>query len=119
MKIGNLKIGTHLGIGFGLVIVMMLITKMRFATEGEINSRIIDKDWVEAEAPNVVNATTSGNAQCTMEPVIATDKSQVAKATERIEANNKTINEVLATLDKLIDRPEGLGIAPTANSRAS
>lgn len=119
MKIGNLKIEIHLGIGFGLLIVMMLITNMRFATEGEINCRISEKDWVKAEAPNVVNATTSANAQLTMEPAIATDKSQVAKATERIEANKKTINEVLATLDKLIDRPEGLGIAPTANSRAS
>ena len=119
MKIGILKIGTRLGIGFGLLIVMMLITNMRFATEGEINSRITDKDWIEGEAPNAINDTTQANARRTMEPLIATDRSQVARVNERIEANKKTINEVLATLDKLIDLPEGLGIASTANTRDS
>lgn len=105
VKIGSLNIGTRMGIGFGLFTVMMLIINMRFAMEGGTNSRIIEKDWVDA--------------QRTMAPLIATDKSQVAKANERIEADKKTINEVLATLDKLIDLPEGLCIAPTANTRAS
>lgn len=48
VKIGILKIGTRLGICFGLLIVMMLIANMRFATEGELNRRIIEKDWAEA-----------------------------------------------------------------------
>ncbi|MGB4359101.1 MAG: hypothetical protein WBJ19_01665 [Rhodoferax sp.] len=105
MKIGSLNIGTRLGIGFGLFTVMMLIINMRFAMEGGTNSRIIEKDWVDARR--------------TMAPLIATDKSHVANANERIEAKQKTINEVLATLDKLLDLPEGVGTAAISNTGAS
>lgn len=67
----------------------------------------------------MINATTWADARSTMEPLAATDKSQVARANERIEVDKKTISEVLATLDKLIDLPEGLGIAPIVNARAA
>jgi methyl-accepting chemotaxis protein len=111
MKIGDLKIGVRLGIGFGLLIAMMLamilIGILRFSTIGEINSRIIDKDWVKADAANTINATTRANARLTMELLIAADATQMARITERIEVNKKTINEALATLDRLIYLPEG------------
>lgn len=107
----NLKIGTRLGTGFGLLSVMMLVMivvgLMRFTDIGEINSRIIEKDWVKAEAANTINATTRANARRTMELLIVTDKAQIARINERIGANKKTIDEALATLDRLIYLPEG------------
>jgi methyl-accepting chemotaxis protein len=111
VKIGNLKIGIRLGIGFGMLIVMMLsmilIAIMRFVDVGEINNRIIEKEWVKAELTNTINATTRANARRTMELLITADKTQVAKVNERIEANKKTISDALATLDQLIYLPEG------------
>lgn len=50
----NLKIGARLSIGFGALIVMMLVMVavglMRFSEVNTVNSRIIEKDWVKAEA---------------------------------------------------------------------
>ncbi|WP_114970756.1 methyl-accepting chemotaxis protein [Rhodoferax ferrireducens] len=111
MNIGNLRIGTRLGLAFAMLIQMMLgmvlIGVLGFNEVGDINSRIIEKDWVKAEAANVINATTRANARSTMELLIATDQTQTAKLKAQIEANKKAISEALATLDKLIYLPEG------------
>ncbi|MDE2418006.1 MAG: MCP four helix bundle domain-containing protein [Burkholderiales bacterium] len=111
MGFGDLKIGVRMGAGFGLVIAMMLImvvvSVVRFGDIGEINDRIIEKDWVKAEATNVINATTRANARRTMELVIATSPEQIARIKSEIEVNKKTISTALDTLDKLIYLPEG------------
>ncbi|MBI2746546.1 MAG: MCP four helix bundle domain-containing protein [Burkholderiales bacterium] len=111
MNIANLKIGTRLGLGFGLLIVMLLavilLALWRFSQVGEVNSRIIEKDWVKAEAANVINATTRANARRTMELIIVDDVSQLARIKERIAENKKTIDVALETLDQLIYLPEG------------
>ncbi len=111
MNLTHLKIGTRLGLGFGLLILMLLalilIALQRFAQVGEVNSRIIEKDWVKAEAANVINATTRANARRTMELIIVGDVSQLARIKERIAENKKTIDTALDTLDRLIYLPEG------------
>jgi hypothetical protein len=47
---------------FGILILMTLgmggTGLQRFAEVNAVNSRIIEKDWVKAEAANVINATT-------------------------------------------------------------
>ena len=54
MAFNDLKIGVRMGAGFGLLILMMLVmalvSVMRFGDVAEINDRIIEKDWVKAEA---------------------------------------------------------------------
>jgi len=111
MGFSDLKIGVRMGVGFGLLITMMLVmvvvAVLRFGDVGEINDRIIEKDWVKAEAANVINATTRANARRTMELVIATSPEQIARVKEAIEANKKTISSALETLDSLIYLPEG------------
>ena len=81
MKWMDLKIGTRLNAGFGLLIVMMLgmalLGVTRFAQVGAINTRIIERDWVKAEAANTINTTTRANGRRTMELVLATDPSQI------------------------------------------
>ena len=77
MNISHLKIGTRLGLAFGLLIVMMLgialIGVLRLGKVGEINTRLIEDDWVRAEAASVIDTTTRSNARRTMELVIASD----------------------------------------------
>ncbi len=111
MAFNDLKIGVRMGAGFGLLISMMLVmalvSVMRFGDVAEINDRIIEKDWVKAEAANVINATTRANARRTMELVIATSPEQTATIKQSIEANKKTIAQALETLEKLIYLPEG------------
>jgi methyl-accepting chemotaxis protein len=111
MGFNNLKIGVRLGAGFGILIFMMLCMALvsinRFGELAEINDRIIERDWVKAEAANVINATTRANARRTMELVIASNPEQIGTIKQSIEANKKTIAQALETLEKLIYLPEG------------
>lgn len=117
----NQKIGVRLGVGFGLVIAMMLAMAMvavtRFHEVNIVNTRIIDKEWVKAEAANTINATTRANARRTMELVIAADKAQIDKVKLAINDNKETINKALATLEELIVLPEGRALLATLKVR--
>ncbi len=111
MKTTQMKVSTRLSIGFGLVLlmtaIMIAIALIKFSSIGEINDKIIEQDWVKADAAETINAATLANARNNMEILISTDKAQVVKIYERIEVNKKAINESLATLEKLIYKPEG------------
>ncbi len=117
----NLKIGVRLAIGFGILIAMMLAMAgaglQRFAEVNTVNTRIIEKDWVKAEAANVINAITRANARNTMELLIASDPAQTAKIKQSIEANKQTISAALDTLKQLIYLPEGKALLATLAER--
>ena len=110
METPEMKVGTRLNIGFGLVLFMMLVLSMiglvHLAGIAEINSRIIEKDWVKTDAANVVNATTRENARQTMQLFLVTDKAQTEPIFARINANKKIIGDALALLEKLVERQE-------------
>jgi methyl-accepting chemotaxis protein len=109
MKLADLKIGTRLGAGFGLLIVLMLgmvvIGIQRFNQVGDIHSRLVEKDWAKAEAASLINATTRANARRTMELLIVADVAQLVRIKERINENKKAVDQALATLERLIDQP--------------
>ena len=109
--IENLKIGTRLSAAFSLVIIMMLliivIALIRFSEIAQVNTRIIESDWVKADAANIINATTRSNARRTMELIIASDGAQVARIKAHIETNKAVIAEALTTLENLVYLPEG------------
>jgi methyl-accepting chemotaxis protein len=111
MSFQNLRIGVRLGAGFGLLIVFTLaaiaVAVVRFSQVGEVNTRIIESDWVKAEAANTINATTRANARRTMELLIVSDAGQLARVRASIAENKKTIDDALVTLDRLIYLPEG------------
>jgi methyl-accepting chemotaxis protein len=89
----------------------------RFAEVNAVNSRIIEKDWVKAEAANVINATTRANARNTMELLIADDATQAGRVKQSIEANKQVISAALDTLKQLIYLPEGQALLATLTER--
>lgn len=111
MKTANIKVSTRLSIGFGFILLMMsfmtAVALLRFSSISEINDKIIEKDWVKADAANTINVMTRANSRRTMELLITTDKAQVAKIFDRIESNKKTIDHAFETLEDLIYRQEG------------
>ena len=124
MNIANMKIGQRLGAGFGLVLILMVslivIGLVRLSSIDETSNKMIEKDWVKADTANLINATTQANARRTLELFITSDKVYAATIHARIEANKKTINEAMETLDKLIDSPEGKALlAKIKEQRAS
>jgi methyl-accepting chemotaxis protein len=109
--IKNLKIGSRLGLGFGLVLLLMsamiMLAVTRFAAVGEETDKILGKDWVKADAAATLNATTRANAQRTMELFFITDRDGLAHLRQRIAANKETVSAALATLDRLVYSDEG------------
>jgi len=111
MKMGDWKIGTRLGLTFGLLIVMMLTMVatglVQFGAVARGNTRIIEEDWVKADAANAINASTRANARRTMELVLVTDAAQLQAVRADIGANRKAIDDALALLDEKVRLPEG------------
>ena len=111
MSFANMKIGARMAIGFGIVLTLMIaliaIGLMRFNSIGEINRKIIEVDWVKADAANTVNLMTRANARRSMELLIEHDKAKLEQINESIAVNKKAIDGALSTLDRLIYAPEG------------
>ncbi len=111
MNIANLKIGTRLGVCFGLVFVLMAIlislAVASLAGIGKINRDLIDKDWVKAEAVATIDATIRANARRNMELFIESDSAKVAGLFDEIKKNKKTIDDAVVVLDKLISSDTG------------
>ena len=111
MSLGFLKIGTRLGLAFGLVVLMMLgitaVGVLRLGDVGVINERIIDDSWVKSEAASVIDATTRANARLTMELAITTNPARLQAIKANIAANKKSIDDAFAVLQQRVTLPEG------------
>ena len=117
MKFNDLKIGTRLGLGFGLLIFLSVlavaIAILRLNGIGVVNTRIIESDWVKAQAAGTINATTRANARRTMELLISTDAAHISQVKEHIASNKKDIDVALETLDRLVYLQEGKDLLAT------
>ncbi|PXW97452.1 methyl-accepting chemotaxis protein [Sphaerotilus hippei] len=111
MKFADTRIGTRLGVGFALVLAMMVlavgIAIVRFSSLQQANQSLIDKEWVKAEAAHVVDTTARANARRTMELLIAADPQQQARIRDHIAENRRTVDQALQTLDRLVYLPQG------------
>jgi methyl-accepting chemotaxis protein len=111
MNIANLKIGMRLGLGFGLVLVLMVAMIVvginRLYEVGGLTDKITDKDWVKADAANTIASTTRANAALVLELISNPDKAAQPRINDQVNANKKIISDALDTLDRLIYLPEG------------
>ena len=109
--IKDLRIGTRLGLGFGLVLllmgVMITVALVRFSGIGERTGKILSKDWVKADAAATLNAMTRANAQRTMELFFISDHDGLARVHQSIATNKRMVSGALDTLDRLVYTEEG------------
>jgi methyl-accepting chemotaxis protein len=111
MKIKNINIGMRLGASFGLVltliVILIVVGLARLTSIGEINDSILHNEWVKADAAQTANVMARANAREAMELFITNDSDRVASIKQHIEANIKTSDEALGTLDHLVKTPKG------------
>lgn len=111
MNISNLKIGARLALGYGLILMLVLIlivtTLFRFAEIGQVTHTLIDEDWVKADTTNIISSSMRANARRTMELIIVTDSQHIDKIFQYIAENKKTIDAGIENLDKLVRAEEG------------
>ncbi len=110
MGIKNLKIGTRLGVGFGLLLLMLvsanLLAGWQFSRIADINDIIFEKDWVQADLVNGISEAARDNARLTAEMMLLDDKAQIERVNQKIDVNKTAITNALAQLDGLIYAPE-------------
>jgi methyl-accepting chemotaxis protein len=109
MKLANLRIGRRLGLGFGLLLVLMLIGNgmavVQFTAVGAVNSRIIEKDWVKSEAATTIDTVAQANAKRTLELLVSSSPERQVQIKEAIAKNKKTIDDALNTLEQMVYLP--------------
>ncbi len=110
MNFKNFKISIRLNAGFGillaLMVVMALVSIASLTTIGNDHSKIIEEDSVSVVAAGTIDSAAREDARRTLALFILPDQAARAKSYERIDANKKTINAALETLDKLADTQE-------------
>ena len=111
MNIANMKIGVRLGSGFGLVLMLMAIllaiSLASFSNIGDINSKILEKDWVKADAAKEIKSTMRASSRRVMELLLVTDKDRMNRIIARMGEQQKEIDGAVDTLDRLIYMSEG------------
>jgi methyl-accepting chemotaxis protein len=110
----NLKIGTRLGMGFGIVLLLMaaliVIVIMRMSQIGSSTDVLLKQEWVKFAAINVINSSAQANSSLTMEMFIAPDQAHIDSLKQRIASNRKLIDDQMLILDRLVHRAEAKAI---------
>lgn len=111
MNVANLRIGSRLGAGFGLVVLLILalivIGASQLARIGYITDEIIDKAWSGADAAEILNAKTRANAGLTMQLFITDDLGRIAAIEREIEENRVAVGKSLDKLDRIVSLSQG------------
>ena len=119
MNIANMKVGTRLSAGFGLVLLMMVVLNVigliRVGSIGEISAKA-DDVRVKTELASNVDVRVRDNAIRTLELIVTTDPAQMTKINEGIDANKKSISEAFEMLDKLVVQPKGIELLHKAKT---
>jgi methyl-accepting chemotaxis protein len=114
----NLKIGIRLALGFGLVLVLMLIITGKGLTSlmalNQMIEKITQQDWGKAVLVNDAMDTASDNALATMELFLLTDQGKIARTLERMERNKQQITDKFDQLEARLYRPEGKALLAKA-----
>jgi len=109
--LNNLRISTRLALGFGCVLLLLILTVVvaasRFDSIGRATDSLLNEAWVKAAAVKELDAATRANGTRTLELLLSQDAARAAELRARISANRERATSALATLQKLVKRPEG------------
>jgi len=107
----NLKIGIRLGVGFGLVLMLLIVvSSLAYQRLGVLNSEI--DDLVRDKFPKTVQANdiiheVNMVARITRNAILATAPDAARAELGRIPASSKIISERMAQLEKTVRSDEG------------
>ena len=107
----NMKIGTRLGWGFFVVLLLMagiVLTGIRqLGAVSEITNRMATQDWTKSVIANDVIDIANENAAASFELFLVSADDEVARIHRRTDDNKMKIDAKLEQLEKLLYLPEG------------
>src|SRR5262245_31408466 len=106
----NLKIGTRLGLGSALVLLLTAaIVALAQSSVSRLHNEIenlADVEWEKAKLGTLALDNARGSIARLFQAAVDTDKANVAKARERFTANTKAVNDALAKLVPMLHLEE-------------
>ena len=123
MKLSNLKVGTRLGMGFGVLLIACLtvggIGWVRLAQLDEVVNRITTENWEKARLTMEMEIRTHDNAFKTGRVLMAGDDTEAVKVLKAEMAENSKLNgAALEQLEKLVVASEAkMLLAEAADAR--
>jgi len=110
MSIADWKIGTRLGLGFGLLILLLaafvLLALQQLQGVGQASERMSASDRAQTEAAQQIHAGTETLSRLTLEQITAPLATPMSQIRDRQAAANREIDQALATLDRLSTLPQ-------------
>ena len=114
MNFTNMKLGTRLGAGFGLVLMLLMgVTLLGVAKMSALNAgtdTLVTQDWVKAKLADQALDNAQGSIARVFQAVAATDEKEIAQAQEHLLANTAAFDAALNQLEPLLLLPEGKAI---------
>jgi len=104
MKIGDMKIGTRLGMGFGLMILLLVVlSAMGVSSMGRVNDKLERIVKVDSEKIKLANGVSNSIRALASNMQLMMLKEQSARndVMRAIENNRKSYGEAMAALEKL------------------
>ena len=111
MSSANMKVGTRLGIGFGVVLLLLLailiVAIVNMASMNNETQLIVKDRYVKVDLSNNVIENTLDNGRLMRNLALIDDKTKDAKSIEEISKNRSSNKEDLDKLDKILTLPKG------------
>ena len=122
MKISHLKIGTRLGLGFGIVVLML--AAVAFIAVSRINmlngatDRILNDRFVKVSITKQMQSEVNLQARYLRNAIIgAADPAEVSSSLEKVRESSKKNIALTDKLDKMINTPKGRELFTTMVER--
>ncbi|QYF95200.1 MCP four helix bundle domain-containing protein [Massilia sp. PAMC28688] len=108
--IKNMRIGQRLALGFGLVILMLLLlaglSYLRIASLNKEVGNMVDNRYPKTVVANAIKADVNEATRSMLNVLIMTDPSQIAKELQNVEARNASATKALAELARTTTNPK-------------
>jgi len=122
MNISNLKIGTRLGLGFGVVVVLLaavaLVAITRINLINQATERILNDSFVKLTLARQIQTEVNVQARLLRNAVIGVaDPAEVREQLEKMDASLKANEEYIVKLDHMLTLPKGKELFKTLNER--
>ena len=119
----SLLIGTRLALGFGLLITMMfcmvVVGLLRLTEVADANNRLIEVEWVKADAANTLSTIVLANTRRTIEIVTAPNTAHRDKMRAEILAARESFVQAFQKLQELVQLPEAKALLAEAEQARS
>lgn len=119
---GSLSVSKRLSLGFGLVLIMMsamiMVALFNLDSIGTSNARIIEKDWVKAEAANEVRtlAQRSSTAAKEIKELIDDSVQRVNTGARLVDKAGATMEDIVTSIQRVTDLMRDISSATNKQS---